>query len=99
MAFLGLDVETAGFLFILIFSILAFSSGSWNTGIDFVSGLALVYEIPVQLFIVGVGNSAPLLLPLGILAFLYFAQSLDKWVGVGFGTLAFLAWVVMALGV
>ena len=99
MALLGLDTETAGFLFIIIFGVLSFSAGSWGTGNDLVAGLGLIYEIPVQLLIVGVGQHLPLLLPLGIFVFLFYAQAVDKTIGVGFGTLAFLAWIVLALGV
>ena len=99
MALLGVDAETIGMLFIILFCVFSFSSGDWSTAKPIIWGPALLYEIPVQIFIVGLANNLPLLLPIGFILFLFWAQLLDNWIGMGFGTLVFLAWIVMSLGV
>lgn len=96
---MGWDAET---LVILTFILLAI--GALNNGMNFstdsalVWGPALFFSIPYAIF-GSIASSAPILVPIGIIAFLAYFNVLDSLLGEGLVGLILFSAVIVLLGV
>jgi len=95
---LALTGETIVFFVFIVLAISALNNGGWSTDHFLVWGPAMVLQIPFKI-IGAIASTAPLLVPLAVIALLAYFTFLENTLGEAFVTLVVFGAVVVMLGV
>ncbi|MFH1056485.1 MAG: hypothetical protein V1717_01660 [Candidatus Micrarchaeota archaeon] len=93
-----LDAETLVLLVFIILAIGALNTGSWSTDNPLIWGPALILNVPFAIF-GGLVSSAPILVPIALIALLAYFNFMGAMLGEAFMTLVVVAAVVVFMGV